>query len=96
MASCWRKLSVSMKDTPARADHHKDDISVDFDRVCCQILDDSIAVGETETIHFLLGRFSVLLWSERRKVERRIENRKGACRGVAEHTYREREGGKER
>lgn len=49
------------------ADHHKDDISVDFDRVCCQILDDSIAVGETETIHFLLGRFSVLLWSERKK-----------------------------
>ncbi len=37
---------ISMKDTPARgADHHKDDISVDFDRVGCQILDDSIAVG---------------------------------------------------
>lgn len=66
------------------ADHHKDDISVDFDRVCCQILDDSIAVGETETIHFLLGRFSVLLWSERkkgRKNEKR-EKKESSCREV--------------
>lgn len=48
---------------PLGADHHKDDISVDFDRVGCQILDDSIAVGggETETIHFLLGRFSAII-----------------------------------
>ena len=49
---------------------------MDFDRVCCQILDDSIAVGETETIHFLLGRFSLLLWSERKKGRKKRKERK--------------------
>lgn len=64
---------MAVKGTPRGADHHKDDISLDFDRVCCQILDDSIARGETETIHFPHGRPSLFIMAvnEERSVKQK-------------------------
>lgn len=62
---------------PLGADHHKDDISVDFDRVGCQILDDSIAVGGRQRLSiFFLEDSLLLLQSEKKERKEKTGRRK--------------------
>jgi hypothetical protein len=71
------------KDThPLGADHHKDEISVDFDRVGCQILDDSIAVGGRQRLSiFFLEDSLLLLQSEKKEKKRKDgQEKREACR----------------
>lgn len=58
---------------PLGADHHKDDISVDFDRVGCQILDDSIAVGGGGDRDYPFSSWKILCYYYRVKRKKRKE-----------------------
>ena len=61
---------------PLGADHHKDDISVDFDRVGCQILDDSIAVGGDRDYPFSSWKILWYYYRVKRKKEKKRKKRK--------------------